>query len=312
MRIPIASITVGERRRQDLGDIGALARSLQSVGLIDPIVVQQDGTLAHGLRRLTAARRAGWTEIEAVRIEDLTHEARFALERELDETHKPLTEAEQARRLVRQAETVAPKVAGRKAEVSVTRDENRGGRPPRRAASREDIADALGVTEPTLRRAEQHVAAVDAHPFMESWSQRQVLAAKQAIDSLPADAAEAIVKVVAQPGIQEHPSEVVPMLQRAAAMTDEGRERIVALATSPDEREQSLAVTILAEKPPQPDPRLYLIDDAVKALNRARREFSDDPFNEPLSAHIDSLLALRNQMREAWKQRAAGEQQVAQ
>jgi hypothetical protein len=41
----IADITIGERHRRDMGDIEGLARSLDELGLLQPIVIQPDGTL---------------------------------------------------------------------------------------------------------------------------------------------------------------------------------------------------------------------------------------------------------------------------
>ena len=55
----IDSITVGVRHRRDLGDMSALMRSIEEVGLLQPITVTPDGVLVCGLRRLEAMRRLG-------------------------------------------------------------------------------------------------------------------------------------------------------------------------------------------------------------------------------------------------------------
>lgn len=98
-------------------------------------------------------------------MEDLDEESRFALEKELDEQHKPLTEFEKARRWVEKAEEVAPKLEERRAELSakVGGDTNASapGRRPEPTPSKKEIAQALGVPETTLRRAESHVRAVE-------------------------------------------------------------------------------------------------------------------------------------------------------
>ena len=62
-RRPIDAIDVGQRHRHDLGDIAALAKSIEEVGLLHPIVVTLAGTLIAGQRRLEACRRLGWTDI---------------------------------------------------------------------------------------------------------------------------------------------------------------------------------------------------------------------------------------------------------
>lgn len=53
----IASITIGIRHRKDPGDIAALARSIEEVGLLQPITITPDGVLVCGWRRLEAVRR---------------------------------------------------------------------------------------------------------------------------------------------------------------------------------------------------------------------------------------------------------------
>jgi len=60
---PINSIQIGTRHRRDLGNIDGLAASMRDVGLLHPIVVRADGTLIAGERRLTAAKKLGWTQI---------------------------------------------------------------------------------------------------------------------------------------------------------------------------------------------------------------------------------------------------------
>jgi signal transduction histidine kinase len=65
----IDSIKVGPRHRKDLGDIDALARSIESVGLLHPVVIRNDGTLIAGERRFEACKRLGWDEIPVTTID---------------------------------------------------------------------------------------------------------------------------------------------------------------------------------------------------------------------------------------------------
>ncbi|HEY9425357.1 MAG TPA: ParB N-terminal domain-containing protein [Microterricola sp.] len=55
----IDSIRIGARHRTDLGDIEALAASIQRQGLLQPITVTPDGILVCGARRLAALRQLG-------------------------------------------------------------------------------------------------------------------------------------------------------------------------------------------------------------------------------------------------------------
>jgi ParB-like chromosome segregation protein Spo0J len=66
----IADIKIGERFQRDLGDIESLARSIDDVSLLHPIVIQPDGTLIAGRRRLAACSTLGWEHVP-VRVMDL-------------------------------------------------------------------------------------------------------------------------------------------------------------------------------------------------------------------------------------------------
>ncbi len=67
MKIPIDEITIKEelRIRQELGDTATLENSIRKVGLLNPILVDENYRLIAGHRRLTACRNLGWREIEA-------------------------------------------------------------------------------------------------------------------------------------------------------------------------------------------------------------------------------------------------------
>ena len=61
--LPISSVEVGSRFRKDLGDIDALADSIRTVGLLHPIVVNENNELIAGVRRLEACKKLGWAKI---------------------------------------------------------------------------------------------------------------------------------------------------------------------------------------------------------------------------------------------------------
>lgn len=61
--IPIKDIKVGSRFRKDLGDTDGLAKTIQDVGLLQPIGVTEDNQLVYGARRLEACKKLGWSEI---------------------------------------------------------------------------------------------------------------------------------------------------------------------------------------------------------------------------------------------------------
>lgn len=78
--VSIAAITVGVRRRQQVGTLEELARSIEQVGLANPILIRTDGMLICGWRRLEACRLLGWTHIPARRVEGFSDEAIWAYE----------------------------------------------------------------------------------------------------------------------------------------------------------------------------------------------------------------------------------------
>jgi len=67
--VKIAEIKIGERYRQDLGDIQALADSIKEVGLLHPPVIDSAGILIAGERRIRACELLGWTEIPVRRLD---------------------------------------------------------------------------------------------------------------------------------------------------------------------------------------------------------------------------------------------------
>ena len=66
--LPIGRITVGERHRRDLGDIAALAKSIDEIGLLHPVPVTSDGHLIAGERRLRAVEMLGWKTVPCTLI----------------------------------------------------------------------------------------------------------------------------------------------------------------------------------------------------------------------------------------------------
>jgi ParB family chromosome partitioning protein len=62
----ISDIKVGTRLRKEYGDINSLAKSIETLGLLQPIIITKDKWLVAGERRLRAVMSLGWTKIPAV------------------------------------------------------------------------------------------------------------------------------------------------------------------------------------------------------------------------------------------------------
>ena len=68
MKLQISKITIGERFRKDFGDLNPLKKSIQEIGLLHPVVVNEDNVLVAGERRLRSVQELGWDEVPITRI----------------------------------------------------------------------------------------------------------------------------------------------------------------------------------------------------------------------------------------------------
>ncbi len=94
--VKISDITVDERARKNIGDLDSLRRSIEQIGVLQPIGVTKDLVLVFGGRRLQASIDAGLEEIPA-RIFDIDAEdpvAALKMEREENLHRKDLTPVE--------------------------------------------------------------------------------------------------------------------------------------------------------------------------------------------------------------------------
>ena len=66
--IDIESIIIKDRTRKDFGDINILAESISSVGLLQPIVINENNELIDGQRRILAYKQLGKKDIQFYRV----------------------------------------------------------------------------------------------------------------------------------------------------------------------------------------------------------------------------------------------------
>ncbi len=66
MKIAIDQIQVDEKERirRDLGNLESLQGSINTVGLLTPLLIDENNRLLAGYRRLSACRNLGWHEID--------------------------------------------------------------------------------------------------------------------------------------------------------------------------------------------------------------------------------------------------------
>lgn len=94
----IDSITVGVRHRKDPGELTALMKSIEEVGLLQPVTVTPDGVLICGWRRLEALRRLGRRTLSVwVRSGISDQLSHLLAQQDENEQRKPLSPVETAR-----------------------------------------------------------------------------------------------------------------------------------------------------------------------------------------------------------------------
>jgi ParB family chromosome partitioning protein len=114
----IDSIRIGSRHRTDLGDIDALAASIEKQGLLQPITVTPDGTLVCGARRLAALRQLGKRKLSVwVRSGISDRLTQLLAEQDDNALHKPLSPTEAAT-LYREVKMLLTEDAQRRQEAS--------------------------------------------------------------------------------------------------------------------------------------------------------------------------------------------------
>lgn len=271
-RLQIAHIVIGERRREDLGDIDGLARSITRYGLLHPIVVDDDNRLVAGERRLRACQQLGHSEIDVRRLAELTEPELREIELEENLRRKDLTEYERSKTITRRAhlaremafrcrcgETFPEKVwhcdccahhwlpglddeckqcrsAGclhdwSNPELRPESGRNSRGRPSEPGSIR-DVAERIGIPRSTIERAEQHVAAVERYPELETATQRDAIQIAKKLDALPEDERPAFVLPEMPKETREEKAYYV--FARQVLITQLEPEDVAAVAASPE------------------------------------------------------------------------------
>lgn len=187
--VAVESIEVGQRRREDYGDVDSLSRSIEQYGLLHPIVVDDMNRLVAGGRRLDAVKRLGWTYVEVRSLGDLNDAERIEIELEENLRRKDLTQFERSKTLIRLAEQATeiqrqeparnPRgflpTMGEKAKI---------GRPTK-PDSEERVSQRIGVPRQTISRARQHVASVDRYPELAPIPQVDAVKIARKLDEMP-------------------------------------------------------------------------------------------------------------------------------
>lgn len=158
----ISQIKIGERHRKDMGDIAALAQSIQDVGLLQPVVVRPDNRLVAGARRIAAYKHLGHKEIPSVVVANLDETVRLLrAERDENTCRKDFLPSE----AVRLCETIEDDER-REAKKRQERRPICSGKLPEqnKSDSRDKVASAVGWTGKTYEKAKRIIHAAEKEP----------------------------------------------------------------------------------------------------------------------------------------------------
>jgi ParB-like chromosome segregation protein Spo0J len=177
-------VIVGERRREDMGDLDGLVASIRTYGLLHPIVLDAENRLVAGERRLRACAILGWEDIPARRLGTLSETERREIELEENLRRKDLTAYERSKTLADRAD-IAREVAGTEGRTESVRPSGQAW--AARPDSYRAVSERIGVPVQTIRDAEQHVAAVAKYPELAplNGSAEKTVKLAAALDALP-------------------------------------------------------------------------------------------------------------------------------
>lgn len=153
----IVDVVVGERHRKDMGDLDGLAQSISEIGLLHPIVVTPDNRLIAGQRRLEACKRLGWDCIPAT-VVDLQNLA--IGERDENMARKDFAPSE----AVAIAKALEPYERAAAKERQRSHSDAGYAKFTDPAPARDRVATAVGMSRPTLTKAQAVVEAAEAEP----------------------------------------------------------------------------------------------------------------------------------------------------
>lgn len=143
----VDSLHVGRRHRADLGDIDALAASIERDGLLQPLTVSPEGVLICGARRLAAIKQLGWRTVNVwVRSGISDRLGHLLAEQDDNVLHKPLTALEAAA-LYRELKSLMAEDAARRQAATQFRSDNQPGT--------DGVGNFPAPSTPTGRASEQ-------------------------------------------------------------------------------------------------------------------------------------------------------------
>lgn len=273
MILEIKDIKVGQRARDEFGDMESLVNSIREYGLLHPIVVDSDYNLIAGCRRLLACEQIGQTEIEAKVLEDVSEKELRILELEENIRRKDLTELEKSKNLVELAE-IREQELKRKEYFSESEKKSRG--QPKKLSGLKQIAEDMGVPITTLHDAKQHVKAVEEFPPLENFPKYQAIETAKELRKAPPEAQGKIIDFAqrkAQTVSAQTEDNPYAYMEECARLSQSYNKAMYAfLRINADEKEFKMLCDVFAGLPGKLTVESYLreIDDTMNKLIRIR------------------------------------------
>lgn len=166
MEVALSAIKIGKRHRKDLGDIPALAASIEELGLLHAIVVDDDLRLVCGRRRVAACKHLGW---ESVPVRVVSLDKLLLAERDENTIRKDFLPSE--------AVAIGEALEVYERKKAKERQREHGGTAPGKekntsekisevfvGESRQKVSAAVGMSHPTYTKAKAVVEAAKADP----------------------------------------------------------------------------------------------------------------------------------------------------
>lgn len=274
-QISIASIIVENRFRKDMGDLSGLAKSIEELGQLQPIIINKDRRLIAGGRRLAAMKQLG-RELIAASVFDLDDLDALKVERDENDQRKEPTISEK----VALAEAIAERLQGRNkrpekhGNISTLTDQG---------ATRDIAAAKAGLGSGKTLEAAQKVIERDIPELVEAMDRGKVtIHAAKNISTLPDEEIRSLD--------YEDPAAV--SRARSKASTREKRKADPGYGSKPKAQ-------VATEKPQTPDPdesRLYEEGSSVSAwvlAHQAKHAIKQISKKDPNAfAAIESIRAV--------------------
>jgi len=277
-QIPLRKIQIGERRRENRNvrtAIAGLKTSMEDIGLLHPIIIDENFLLATGCRRLAAAQKLGWTSIKTIQVA-LSQEELRTIELDENEQRQDLDAHEAS--MERLEEFKSFEQAHREnleRNQSVTEKALRAQQTQKKAASR--AKQDSGIDRGTLSRDRKIVGIVKDYPFLKHWTQRTILDVFKALYELPSAEHAGAKRLIAgfntdidstdsdsgKQKIMAYGARAAKNLERFSSMN---RAWIYKLAANGKAKNSEEARQIALGIPPSSDPRIHYVTTALDEL----------------------------------------------